>query len=135
MNIFQKNSYKALNQYHFIQNMLKLENCAILSPSCMSMTQTKNSATFQLLHLLSIALLVETVEKGWVGTEVMILQEEIQRPLEHKLSVLSAEELMGSSCNEHFRCIAHCLPLRFTDYISHWKHCSLSLPTCDPPLL
>lgn len=30
-NRFQKNFYKALNQYYCIQNMLNMENCAVLS--------------------------------------------------------------------------------------------------------
>lgn len=34
LNIFQKNSYKALNQYHFIQNRLQLENGAMPSWGC-----------------------------------------------------------------------------------------------------
>lgn len=50
---------------------------------------------FHLLHLLVVALSVETMGKAWVRTEVRILQKEIQRIVGHKVPMLSTE---GMTC-------------------------------------
>lgn len=60
----------------------------------------RHSPESQLLHLLRIAFLVDTAGEAGSRAEVRILQEEIQRTLGLKLSMLSTAGLMGSPFKE-----------------------------------